>query len=111
MRDAGDARPLVARADPEEMIQSTHWQRRIAQQADLQAVVERVLLDGKVLRGQGHQSSRGFMRICSAGVSSFLRLLHSLHAATTLPRTLRPPRATGTTWSMVSSRRVTDRPQ
>ena len=39
----------------------------------------------------------------SAGVISFLRLLHSLHAATTLPLTLRPPRETGTTWSIVSA--------
>src|SRR5712664_2090778 len=108
VRDACDARALVARADPEEAVEGADRQGVVPKEPDLEAVLQAALLDGKVLLGERHQSSpggsRGFIMSCSAGVISFLRLLHSLHAATTFPFALRPPRATGTTWSMVRSR-------
>src|SRR4029077_5841013 len=106
--DAGDAGPLVRRPHPEEAVRGAARQRSVGEQAEPKAVLQGALLDGEVLLRERHQSSllgwTGFIISCSAGVISFLRVLQSLHEATTFPLTLLPPRATGTTWSMVSSR-------
>src|SRR5207245_1389267 len=111
----GDAGALVAGTDAEEAVERAYRQRAIREEPDLQPVAQTALLDGEVLLRKRHQSSlggsTGFIRSCSAGVISFLRLLHSLQAAATFPLAPRPPRATGTTWSMVSDRGGTVFPQ
>jgi hypothetical protein len=51
--DAGDPGPLVARADAEEAVERADRQAAIREQPDLQPVLKRVLLDGKVLLESG----------------------------------------------------------